>query len=156
MSLTSFYTAVTGLNSNALSINVIGNNLANINTTAYKASKTSFAELLGGLSTTTATNGNPVQVGLGSIAQGVIPVFNQGSIAYTGRSTDAAISGNGFFVVSTGDGLGYSRAGSFGFNSAGELMNSEGFRLLGYPAVNGTVNESGELTPLVVQKGGAL
>jgi len=156
MSLTSFYTALTGLNSNALSINVIGNNLANINTTAYKTSKTSFAELLGGLSTTTATNGNPVQVGLGSIAQGVIPVFNQGSIAYTGRSTDAAISGNGFFVVSTGDGLGYSRAGSFGFNSAGELMNSEGFKVLGYPAVNGTVNESGELTPLVVQKGGAL
>lgn len=156
MSLTSFYTALTGLNSNALSINVIGNNLANVNTTAFKAGKTSFAELLGGLSTTTATNGNPVQVGLGSIAQGVIPVFSQGSIAYTGRSTDAAVSGNGFFVVSTGEGLGYTRAGSFGFNSEGELMNTEGFKVLGYPAVQGAVNASGELTPLVVQKGETL
>ncbi len=81
MPLTSFYTALTGLNNNSLAINVIGNNLANLNTTAFKSSKTSFAELLGGLSSTTSTNGNPVQVGLGSLVQGVTPVFSQGSIA---------------------------------------------------------------------------
>jgi flagellar hook protein FlgE len=156
MPLTSFYTALTGLDNNALAINVIGNNLANINTTAFKASKSSFAELLGGLASTSAGTGNPIQVGLGSYTQGITPVFNQGSIASTGRSTDAAIGGNGFFVVDTNGGLGFTRAGSFGFTSEGEIVNSEGFKLMGYAAVNGVVNSGGVLGPITIQKGGSL
>jgi flagellar hook protein FlgE len=152
MPLTSLYTALTGLNNNAMSINVIGNNLANLNTTAFKSSKVTFAELLGGASST-SSSGNPIQVGLGSSITGIPPNFNQGSIAYTGRTTDAAISGNGFFVISTGSGQGYSRAGSFSFNSAGELINSEGFNVLGYSATNGAINYNTPLAPIVIQKG---
>ena len=97
--LTSFYTALTGLDMNALAINVIGNNLANINTTAFKTSRPSFAELIGGLGNVTAGDGNPVQIGLGATSPGVSPIFTQGSIQYTGRSTDVGINGNGFFLV---------------------------------------------------------
>ena len=156
MPLTSFYSALTGLNNNALAINVIGNNLANINTTAFKASKTSFAELLGGLASTTSTNGNPIQVGLGSFVPAISPIFNQGSIGYTGRATDAAISGNGFFVVSTGKELGFTRSGGFGFTSTGDLINGEGFKIQGYQATNGVVNANSVLSPITIQKGATL
>jgi len=150
MTLSSFNTALTGLNNNALTINVVGNNLANINTTAFKASKTSFTELLGGISGT-SESGNPIQVGLGSASAGVNPMFTQGAIGATGKSTDAAINGNGFFVVSTGDGLAYSRAGNFSVNSSGQLINTEGFLVQGYPAVGGIVNTSGALGPIQVE-----
>ena len=156
MSLTSFYTALTGLNSNSMAINVIGNNLANINTTAFKSSKTNFAELLAGLSTTTASDGNPIQVGVGSTVQGVSPIFSQGSIAYTGRNTDAAISGSGFFVVSIEDGLGYTRCGTFGLTKEGYLVNSEGYKVMGYAMTNGTVGSNGGISPIMIEKGGSL
>jgi flagellar hook protein FlgE len=155
MPLTSFNAALTGLNNNALQINVIGNNLANINSTAYKGSKASFAELLGG-SADTSANGNPIQVGLGSFVPGVSPFFNQGSILYTGKVTDAAISGNGFFVVETNDGQGYTRAGNFGLTRLGEMVSSDGFRVLGYPAVNGVVSQTDVLSPITVLKGSSL
>ncbi|MFH1575223.1 MAG: flagellar hook-basal body complex protein, partial [Acidobacteriota bacterium] len=112
--LTSFYTALTGLDMNALAINVVGNNLANVNTTAFKGSRPTFAELIGGLGNVTAGDGNPIQVGLGITSPGVSPIFSQGSIQYTGRATDVGINGNGFFVVSTGTGVAYTRAGNFG------------------------------------------
>jgi flagellar hook protein FlgE len=155
MPLTSFNAALTGLNNHALQINIIGNNLANINSTAYKASKASFAELLGG-SADTSASGNPIQVGLGSFVPGVTPFFNQGSILYTGRATDAAISGNGFFVVATAEGQGYTRAGNFGLTRDGELVNSEGYKVLGYPAVDGVVSQSSAIAPIIVLKGGSL
>ncbi len=151
MTLSAFNTALTGLNNNALTINVVGNNLANINTTAFKASKTSFSELMGGISGTSDA-GDPIQVGLGSISAGVNPTYTQGAIGATGKSTDAAINGNGFFVVSTGNGMGFTRAGNFSVSSSGELVNTEGFQVLGYPAVNGVVNStSGTLAPIQVE-----
>ena len=131
MPLTSFYTALSGLNNNALTINVVGNNLANINTTAYKSGKSSFAELLGGFGQV-GTNGNPIQVGLGSSVIGVTPLLTQGSVASTGRATDAAINGNGFFVVQVpGGGQGFTRAGSFNLTDKGELVNGEGYQVMG-------------------------
>jgi flagellar hook protein FlgE len=151
MPLTSFYSALSGLNNNALAINVIGNNLANINTTAFKTSQVSFAELLGGFGET-GTNGNPLQVGLGSTVAGVTPILTQGSVAYTGRATDAAINGNGYFVVQIpGGGQGFTRAGSFGISNTGELVNTLGFKVLGYGAVNGVINSGGALSPVVIQ-----
>jgi flagellar hook protein FlgE len=150
MPLTSFYSALTGLSTNAQTISVIGNNLANINTTAFKASRTSFAELMGGLGDV-GTNGNPMQVGLGSTVAGITPIQTQGSIAYTGRTTDAAINGTGFFVVETpGGGQGFTRAGNFSLTSLGELISSDGFRVLGYPAVSGVIDDSGTLSPIVI------
>ena len=154
--LTSFYTALTGLDMNALAINVIGNNLANVNTTAFKSSRPSFAELVGGLGNVTAGNGNPVQVGLGATSPGVSPIFRQGSIQYTGRSTDVGINGNGFLMVSTGTGEAYTRAGNFSFNNVGELVNSDGFRVLGYQAVNGVVNKDVPPSPVQIALGASL
>ncbi len=148
---TSFYSALTGLNMNAMSINVIGNNLANINTTAFKSSKANFAELVGGSGGVAAGNGNPVQIGLGSTVAGVVPVFNQGSIQYTGRPTDVAISGNGFFVLSTEAGYAYTRAGNFGLNASGELVNADGFKVAGYLAANGVVNTSVPPAPITIE-----
>jgi flagellar hook protein FlgE len=149
MPLSTFSTALTGLNNNAFTMNVVGNNLANLNTTAFKGSKTTFAELLGGLSGMSDA-GNPISVGLGSVLTGANPVFTQGAVAYTGRPTDAAINGNGFFVVDTGNGLGFTRSGNFGISSTGQLLNSEGFKILGYPAVDGVVNTSGTLAPISI------
>ena len=147
--LTSFYTALSGIGANSQAINVIGNNLANINTTAYKGSRTNFAELLGGISY--ASNGNPIQTGLGAISSGVTPLFTQGSIQTTGRSTDVAMSGNGFFVVSNGTNYAYTRAGNFNFSGTGELINTDGFSVVGYMGAAGIISANTPLTPITIQ-----
>jgi flagellar hook protein FlgE len=155
MPLTSFSSAITGLNNNAQAINVISNNLANLNTTAFKASRTSFAELVGAI-TGTSDSGNPIQPGLGSTISGITAINTQGSIQSTGKTSDAAIDGNGFFVVDTGNGQGYTRAGNFGFDPNGDLITADGFKVMGYPAVNGVVNKAGGLADIVVPKGSSL
>jgi flagellar hook protein FlgE len=147
--LTSFFTALSGINANSQAIDVIGNNLANINTTAYKGSRADFAELVGSVSY--AANGNPIQTGLGTVSAGVSPLYTQGSIQATGRSTDVAISGNGFFVLSTGTGYAYTRAGNFSFNDTGELVNSDGFTVAGYMASGGVINSNASLSPITIQ-----
>jgi flagellar hook protein FlgE len=150
--LTSFNTALLGLNNNSLTINVIGNNLANLNTTSFKAGRTTFAELLGGV-VSISTTGNPIQQGNGSYCPQILQVNTQGTMNYTGRATDVAISGNGFFVVETSGGKAFSRAGNFGIDSSGNLVNIDGFKILGYPAVNGAIQKSGELGYISVSKG---
>jgi flagellar hook protein FlgE len=152
MQLTSFYTALTGLNTNALAINVIGDNLANMNTTGFKSSKASFAELLSGVSGTSAT-GNPISFGLGSSLSGVNRNCSQGTINYTGNSTDTAINGNGYFVVSTNGGMGFTRSGQFEFDGEGNLISSDGFKAMGYMAVNGEIDNSGAVSTIEVNKG---
>ncbi len=156
MPLTSFYSALTGLNTNAQAISVIGNNLANMNTTAFKTSKASFAELMGALGDV-GTNGNPIQIGLGSTVAGITPVLTQGSVAYTGRSGDAAINGAGYFVVETPEGgQGFTRAGNFSFSNTGELISSDGFKVLGYGATNGVIDKSGTLSPIIISGSASL
>jgi len=147
--LTSFYTALSGISANSQAIDVIGDNLANINTTAFKGSRTNFAELLGSLSY--ASDGNPIQSGLGAISAGVTPLFSQGSIQTTGNSTDVALSGNGFFIVSTGTGYAYTRAGNFSFNGTGELVNNDGYTVVGYMASGGVVDSNTPLAPITIQ-----
>src|SRR5271157_4545017 len=99
MPLTSIYTALTGINNASVAMNVIGDNLANMNTTAFKAGNANFSELLAGLSGTSST-GDPISMGLGSTLSGVDSNWSQGTINSTGNSMDVAINGNGFFVVS--------------------------------------------------------
>ncbi len=152
MSLTSFDTALTGINNNSMAINIIGDNLANMNTTAFKSSSASFSELLAGLSGTSST-GDPITMGLGSTLSGVNRSDTQGTINYTGSSTDAAINGNGFFVVATNGGLGYTRAGQFQFDSAGCLISSDGFKVQGYPGVNGKIDTSAPLADIDIKTG---
>lgn len=152
MALTSFYTALTGLNNNSIAINVIGDNLANMNTVGFKSSKANFSELLAGVQGTSET-GNPISIGLGSTLNGLTRMTTQGTVINTGNSTDAAINQNGFFVVSTDGGMGFTRSGKFEWNRDGGLVHSDGFQLLGYMAVNGQLNSSGALEPIEIQLG---
>jgi len=152
MTLTSFYSALTGLNNSSYSLNLIGDNLANMNTTAFKSSTATFSELLAGLSGTGET-GNPIVPGLGSTLNGIQRSSIQGTIAYTGKSTDAAINGNGFFVVDAESGYGYTRAGNFQLDRSGNLISADGFNLLGYMAANGVVNSASGLTPITISLG---
>jgi flagellar hook protein FlgE len=147
--LTSFFTGMSGVSANSQAINVIGNNLANINTTGFKSARTNFAEMLGSLSY--SANGNPIQVGLGTVSAGVSPLFSQGSIQTTGRSTDVAMSGSGFFVVSTGTGNAYTRAGNFSFSGTGELVNADGYTVMGYMASDGIINANAALSAITIQ-----
>ncbi|NLT67883.1 MAG: flagellar hook protein FlgE [Acidobacteria bacterium] len=152
MPLTSFYTALTGLNTNSAAINVIGDNLANMNTTAFKSGKANFAELLGGLAGTSST-GNPISLGLGSTINGINRNNTQGVITTTGETTDAAINGNGFFLVATEGGMGFTRCGNFQINREGNLISSDGFQLMGYPAIDGVIDSSSLPVPITVRKG---
>jgi len=100
-------------------MNVIGNNLANVNTTAYKGTRVSFTDMMAqtvrGATRPTESRGglNPVQYGLGVLSSGTDANMEQGSLNATNRQTDFAIQGNGFFAVSNGDRIAYTRDGTF-------------------------------------------
>ncbi len=94
MPLTSFYTALTGLNNNSYAINVIGDNLANMNTTAFKSGQATFSELLAGVSGVDA-GGNPTSTGLGSSINGVSRNFTQGTDPPPGQGTRGRRKWNG-------------------------------------------------------------
>jgi flagellar hook protein FlgE len=78
---------------------------------------------------------------------------SQGTINYTGTSTDAAINGNGYFVVSTNGGIGFTRSGQFEFNGEGNLVSSDGFSVMGYMAANGHIDNTGAVTTIEINKG---
>lgn len=140
---TAFYSGLAGLSAYSGALNVVGNNLANLNTTGFKSSDISFEDLVtrtfGGVATNGA--GNPMQVGLGILPNSISGVFSQGSIQTTSESTNAAIEGNGFFVV--GDTAGdrfYTRAGNFFFDDQGNLITQGGKYVLGYTARDPNTN----------------
>ncbi len=133
----SFSTALSGLNANSTAIDIIGNNLANLNTTGFKADGVQFSDLMSQQLGATAASA----VGLGvSPAQSVMQ-FQQGSIQQTGGALDAAISGNGLFVVrdNTGQQL-YTRAGNFTLGADGSLLTATGEHVQGWLATAGVVN----------------
>ena len=140
MAVGSFSSALSGLNANGVALGVIGNNLANINTVGFKASSVSFQDLVS--QNVGGTSVNPMQVGLGVSTGSISPNFGQGSIQNTGEALNAAIQGQGFFVVK-GDALtGYTRAGNFTQDNAGTLITTDGFRVQGYTAVDPTTARS--------------
>ena len=133
--LASLYTANTGLGAAGTAIGVIGNNIANVNTTGFKASRAHFEDLISQFIVgTSGTN----QVGKGVSLARVESLFTQGAMQNTGVPTDMAISGDGFFIVKgTQGGVTqnyYTRAGSFRFDDQGNLVNQSGFRVQGYGA----------------------
>jgi flagellar hook protein FlgE len=132
------FTAVSGLRNHQVWLDVIGNNIANANTTGFKTSSVIFDDILGQTITTgiapTATKGgvNPMQIGLGMKVSSVTPNFLQGSIQTTNRRTDLAIQGDGFFVAVNGSERVYSRAGAFSLDANGNLVDSAtGYKVLG-------------------------
>ena len=132
------FTAVSGLRNHQVWLDVIGNNIANANTTGYKASSVQFNDILGqtissGVAPTATQGGvNPIQVGLGMTFGGITPTFLQGSIQTTNRNTDMAIQGDGFFVLADGADRVYTRAGTFTLDANGTLVDSAtGFKVQG-------------------------
>jgi flagellar hook protein FlgE len=135
MGTSSFYSALAGLTSNRIAIDVIGNNLANLNTIGFKRSFTSFADVLGDtLAGAVNGAGNPMEIGLGSRVAAIDQIFSQGSLRASGEATDMAIQGAGFFILSGANGITYSRAGNFSFDSDGNLVSPAGSYVLGYLA----------------------
>ena len=151
--LRSLYAGVSGLRNHQVMMDVIGNNIANINTIGYKLGRVTFSEMfaqtLRGTTQPLANYGgtNPMQVGLGMSLNTIDTLFSQGTIETTGQVTDLAIQGNGFFILSDGEKRYYTRAGAFQFDANGYLVSpSNGLRVQGYMA-----NAAGEIvagTPL--------
>lgn len=148
----SLFAAVSGLRNHQTRMDVIGNNIANVNTTAFKASRVTFEEslsqLLGSASRPAggaagATGGtNPLQVGLGMSISSIDQVFTQGNLEATGRNTDLAIQGPSFFVVSDGSQNFYSRAGNFSIDSDGRMtLSTNGYVAQGRQATNGILSD---------------
>lgn len=143
----SFFIPLTGLNADSQAMNTIANNLANLNTTGYKARNAQFAELFYQQIGSTGS-GDPIQVGSGTQIGAISTDFTNGSSNWTGLDTDVALQGNGFFVVSDGQAQYLTRAGNFSLDASGNLVTSNGLRVMGYPAANGVVNTNGAVIPI--------
>lgn len=144
----SMFSGVSGLRSHQTMMDVVGNNVANVNTPGYKASQATFQETLtqtvrGAAPGSGVIGGtNPIQIGLGTQVATVDGIFTQGAAQPTGRTTDLMIQGDGYFVLGRGAERFYSRAGSFGFDNEGFLVNGNGLMIMGWNAVGGVVDTS--------------
>jgi flagellar hook protein FlgE len=142
--LRSLFSAVSGLRDHQVRMDVIGNNVSNVNTVAFKAGrvtfKEGFAQLLQGASRPPGDQGgiNPIQIGLGVQIGSIDTLFSQGNFETTGINTDLAITGDAFFVVSKGSQQFYTRSGNFQLDADGRLVcPTNGFVVQGRSAVNG-------------------
>lgn len=149
MSYSSLFVGVTGLKAYGQNMQVIGNNLANVNTVGFKRSEAQFSDLMSTSAGTPGieyTNGTVYssQRGMGVSLSSILPNFEQGSFEGSTTSTDLGIEGKGFFrVVDPGDGSEYyTRAGVFRFDNSAYMVDPSGFRLQGY-AVDRTTGETG-------------
>jgi len=125
-------TARSGLVATGAALSVTGNNIANVNTIGFKGSRTEFSDLL-----SAQGGGGPAsRIGLGVRIGRVNQSFTQGNIESSGRPTDLAIEGNGFFVIRTGDGLLFSRAGNFRLDVEGKLATFDGLPVQGFALNN--------------------
>ena len=122
-----FFTGLSGLQSHSQAVQVVANNLANLNTIAFKGSRSDFRDLFY-QSVGQSRSGVVSQIGIGTAPISVFRRFEQGTVQNTGGLLDAAIQGEGFFIVKDGDLTQYSRAGNFQLNAARELVtiNAEG------------------------------
>ena len=137
-STTALFTGLTGLDVHSRRLDVIGNNIANVSTTAFKSSRMLFESLLarthsiGSAPGTTNGGTNPMQIGLGVTVAGVQRDFNVGAFASTGDLRDLAIDGSGFFIVERNGQTFYTRAGTFRQDLDDNLVTLSGERLQGY------------------------
>jgi flagellar hook protein FlgE len=151
---TAFSTALSALQGDGTAIDIIGNNLANLNTTGYKSTDAQFSDLM---AETMGWTSNPTQVGLGVGQVGSLTQYTQGTIQTTNGPTDAAIQGNGFFVVKNASNQTlYTRAGDFQVDANGNLVTATGEKVQGWSAVNGTVNPNSAIGNITVPLGGTV
>ncbi len=145
--LRSLYSGVSSLRNHQMKMDVLGNNIANINTIGYKGGRINFSESLN-QTLATAQPGlgtgyvNPMQVGLGMKTVSIQNNFSQGSLENTGVQTDLALEGDGFFVLQGSTGRLFTRAGQFYFNAEGKLVNQRGLAVQGW-AINETTTTNG-------------
>jgi flagellar hook protein FlgE len=146
----SFSTPLSGLTAAQQQLQSVSNNLANIDTDGYKSQTLTFSDIF--LQTGQVNGaGDPVQTGSGVQVSSTNSNYTEGNLNATNTSSNMAISGNGFFITQSANGLqNYTRAGDFTTNNAGQLTTPSGELLLGYPAVNGVPNKSATLQPLQV------
>ncbi len=139
-----FRIAVSGIKAATADLDVTGNNIANANTTGFKASRAEFADLYAASNLGT----NQDAIGQGVKLAAVAQQFTQGNVSFTNNSLDMAINGEGFFVLEDNEGRSYTRSGAFGIDKNGYVVNATGQQLLGFQATNGTV--TGAVGPLQI------
>lgn len=157
----SMFAGVTGLRNHQIRMDAIGNNIANVNTVGYKASRVSFQDTLNqtlrGASAPTINRGgiNAMQVGLGMNLASIDVLHTQGNLQNTGKITDVAIQGDGFFILSDGNKQYYTRAGNFNMERDGRLVNpSNGLIVMGWMAdINGVINTNMPVTNIRIPLG---
>jgi len=136
--LRSLFSGITGLRAHQTMMDVVGNNIANVNSVGFKSSNVVFEDTLSqqlrsaGAPTDTSGGMNPAQVGLGVKLAGVNTNFGQGAAQLTGRSTDMMIQGDGFFVTQASGQQLFTRAGAFSLDATGNLTTPDGAQVLGW------------------------
>jgi flagellar hook protein FlgE len=154
----SLFSAISGLKAHQTMMDVVGNNIANVNTSAFKSSRITFQDIISqtarGAQAPSGTQGgmNPIQVGLGVQTGSIDSLMTQGNLQSTNKPTDVAIQGDGFFAVTDGTNTMYTRDGNFSIDSTGKLIHAAtGMSVV--PAVtvptnatNFTVAQSGQLS----------
>ena len=152
--LQAMFNGVSAIEANQTAIDVIGNNIANVNTTAYKSGSVSFEDQLSqtmqGASAGSSSVGgtNPIQVGLGVRVSTIGTNMQQGGLQSTSSPTSMAIQGNGYFMLGNGSGVTYTRDGSFSVDNSGNLVNASGAYVLGWSAdPTGKVDNTQQVTP---------
>lgn len=140
-----FRTAISGLRSAQTDLNVIGNNIANVNTTGFKGSRAEFHDVFGATNVGVASNTTGAGVTTARIAQ----QFTQGNVSFTDNNMDLAVSGQGFFILNDNGAQVYSRDGAFGIDRNGFVVNSNNQKLMAFTAdATGTI--TGALAPLQI------
>ena len=160
----SLFAGVTALKNHQVRMDVIGHNIANVNTAGFKASRVTFRELMSqAVRDAAAPQGgrgglNPMQVGLGSSVATISVQHTQGNTETTGIETDLAIEGNGFFVLGNGNDRYYTRAGMFDIDDSGNLVSTvNGYMVLGWQAdALGNINTNTTPGPISIPKGASI
>ncbi len=156
----SLFSGVSGLKNHQTRMDVIGNNIANVNTTGFKSGRVTFADTLNQtVSAATASTDNlggtnPKQVGLGVGLASIDTLFTDGSVQATGKNTDLCLSGNALFVIKEGNQTYYTRDGAFEFDGDGNyVLPGGGFKVQGWNGTDGVLDTSAAVSDINVQVG---
>lgn len=155
--LRSLFTAISGLTNHQTRLDVIGNNIANVNTSGYKSGRALFRDMmsqtLAGASPSQSSRGgtNPRQVGLGVNLAVIDTIHTQGALQSTGVMTDLAVQGDGFFILNDNGRNVYTRDGSLGLDESGVLVDpASGMQLQGWTAVNGVLDLTQPIGSMII------